>query len=313
MVSMGNRDDNFDWQLGSDVKVQYGVTAQYKPNNDPLEDNGFEGDGNERGYTNLAMSQPQFCNMTLVGNKGQSPTIAGGHWWGALLRRGTAAQIAKTIWYNWNDGVINMRDPETGGQACTGTCSSRADGVTACTDVPYPFALPTYEPSQGTCAFGTHHGEDCTPGVGGDAFCGTANSCQKKQNLLIRNSLFYDNGSDHITHAVNRSGGANTGANCNSTEWFALLQADPSLRVLANTSYPDSATDPGIQAGPYWPPVSFVPANASNVADDPAGDGFDCGVHFSSFFDSTTYMGAFDPNGADWTITPGGWISYATQ
>jgi hypothetical protein len=293
LVATGNRDDNFDWQLGTDVKVQYGIEAQYKPNNDALNDNALEGDNNERGLSNLAPSQPQFCNMTLVGFKGQPyPDIIGGTWYGALFRRGTAAQIAKTIFTNWNDGGFTMRDVETAGHACTGAG---------------PFTLVDTDPSHKTCAFGTNAGTNCTT----DANCGgTTNSCAARQNLLIRNSLFYNNGSTGTIHAVNHS---STGSKCNSSQWFGLLQADPALNVKANAVYPDATLNPGIQAGPFWPPISFVPTNATAVADDPLSGGFDCGVGFSSFFDSTDYMGAIDPAGTDWTQTPGGWISYATQ
>src|SRR5262249_30596589 len=51
-VSTGARDDNWDWQLGSDIKLQYGVAAQFLPNLDALADHCFEGDNNERGFSN---------------------------------------------------------------------------------------------------------------------------------------------------------------------------------------------------------------------------------------------------------------------
>lgn len=51
VVATANRDDNFDWQLGSDIKVQYGVIRQTVANLDTASSNGFEGDNNETDNT----------------------------------------------------------------------------------------------------------------------------------------------------------------------------------------------------------------------------------------------------------------------
>ncbi len=321
-VATANRDDNFDWQLGSDIKLQYGASAQFLGNLDAQGNNGFEGDNNENGFNNLALSVPQFCNMTVVGSRGQGTHPTGGVWVGAFLRRGTAGRIAKTIITNMQTSALQLRDSATSTHACLGACNTapatpRTDGVAACTSPANPFTLVS--DTGKVCATGTNVGQACTTG---NPDCpdagqpGGFSDCNLSQNLIIRNSLFYNNGASGIAHAVNKTGGNNTGAGCNSVEWNALLTADPTLRVFENAVANDPAYNPGIQAGPTWPPVSFVPTNASLVADDPAAmmnTGFDCGASMSSFFDSTDYMGALDPNGTDWTQTPGGWISYVTQ
>ncbi len=369
-VSTGARDDNFDWQLGSDVKLQYGVAAQYLPNLDALSDHGFEGDNNERGFTNLELSTPQFCNITVIGAKGQPFSVpSGGSWYGALLRRGTAGQMAKTIVTNFISGGINLRDPESAQHACTGTCKicnniSTPTGCTSdagCGGTPGSCATRSTGVTLVCDASSAHPGLLCTSGTSG-AVCGASGQCNTQidcpgspftlvdtnvgdktcsaganvgvlctvdgncpggtcgfNNLIFESTLFYNNGDGVTTHggtgfvtdvpgAINgltKTGGNNTGANCNSHEWFDLLVAN-SL-VKANTTFPDATKDPGIQAGPFWPPISFVPQNAALVADS-----FDCS-DMSGFFETTTYIGALDPAGTDWTQTPGGWISFVTQ
>ena len=89
-------DDGLDWQLGTVGGVQYAVVAQ---NINVVESggNGFEGDNNENGQLLTPFSNPQFCNVTLIGTKGQAGTPAGANQVGALLRRGTEGTIANTI------------------------------------------------------------------------------------------------------------------------------------------------------------------------------------------------------------------------
>ena len=47
LVASANADDNFDWQLGTTGKVQYGLVAQYAGNIDTAGSMGFESDNNE--------------------------------------------------------------------------------------------------------------------------------------------------------------------------------------------------------------------------------------------------------------------------
>jgi hypothetical protein len=55
----------------------------------------------------------------------------------------------------------------------------------------------------------------------------------------------------------------------------------------------------------------FFPVDGG-VADDAP----DCKALVPDFFDTATYLGAFDPNanpGGNWLVTAGGWINFATN
>jgi hypothetical protein len=96
VVATACGDDGFDWQLGTTGATQFGLIAQ---NIGIVEagGNGFEGDNNENGFDFQPRSAPKFCNVTAIGTRGQTGTAAGNNQVGALLRRGTAGVIAKTI------------------------------------------------------------------------------------------------------------------------------------------------------------------------------------------------------------------------
>jgi hypothetical protein len=118
LVASGCGDDMFDWQLATTVSVQYGLgidrqTFLQAGNGN----NGYEGDNNENGFDLLPRSNPNFCNMTLIGTKAQ-PSASGGS--GALLRRGTAGKIMNTIFENFFTRAVTVNDNATTQQACTG-------------------------------------------------------------------------------------------------------------------------------------------------------------------------------------------------
>lgn len=245
LVATANRDDNFDWQLGTTGNVQFGYALQAAANKDTAGSNGLEGDNDEDNFANAPISDPRFCNMTLIGAKDQ-PGFPGGTDVGTLVRRGTGGRVAKAIWQNWDDGCLQLRDAATAQHACSAGP---------------PFSL---------------------------AF-------QSGPQLLIESSICYNNGAG----SPGTVGGLNhgsTGAQCNSTDWFDLM---------TTAVNPITTLNPGLPQGVY-PVTDPRPTMAANVAS-----AFDCGSAFGDpFFESTGYVGAFDPAGTNWLDTPGGWINF---
>src|SRR5262249_593098 len=103
LVSSGAQDDNFDWQIGFTASIQYGLSIHNATICSSSGQNGFEGDNNEFGYDLLPRSNPNFCNMTMIGCRQNAAgpdcgplgaTVTGS---GALLRRGTAGKISNAI------------------------------------------------------------------------------------------------------------------------------------------------------------------------------------------------------------------------
>ena len=119
MISSGAADDQLDWQLGYTGALQYGAAIQIGANLDTGGSRGFEGDNNGDGNDLLPRSDPKFCNVTLMGAKGQS---GGGVDARCMrLRDGTAGKIYQTICFNWNTGGIRVSDSATFANACDGS------------------------------------------------------------------------------------------------------------------------------------------------------------------------------------------------
>src|SRR4030095_3416676 len=85
--------------------------------------NGFEADNNENGENNSPRSNPEYCNFTMVGTKGQGDATAGR--FGALLRRGTAGTISNSIIMDFADAGLSLNDTNTAAQACGGSPGNR--------------------------------------------------------------------------------------------------------------------------------------------------------------------------------------------
>jgi hypothetical protein len=127
LVSSGCRDDLFDWQLGYTGSVQFGLGVQNAGISDGSGRHGFEGDNNENGFDFLPRSNPQFCNMTLVGSKGQLDETAGRS--GGNIRRGTAGTIANSLIMDWSASCFDFDNNETAAVACD-------NATTLCTSPP---------------------------------------------------------------------------------------------------------------------------------------------------------------------------------
>ena len=111
-------------------------------------------------------------------------------------------------------------------------------------------------------------------------------------NLMFRDSIFWNNGASGSTNCGNHS---TTGpdANCNSCQLYDLWKA--------NSPAPVFESDPGV-SGSSWPPNPFPNGNANSSA-------IDCST-LDPGFQSTGYVGAFAPGGADWMQ---GWTSFAVN
>ncbi|MCX8071727.1 MAG: hypothetical protein N3C12_04675 [Candidatus Binatia bacterium] len=269
LVATANADDQLDWQLGTLSKVQFALGAQYAGNLDTVGSHGFESDNNENNFSATPISDPRFCNVTLIGADKQSGHPAG-DFFALFHRRGTGGQLANVLVTAFQDAALQLRDAETGAHACGGTClvagNPRTNGVATCDGSPF-------------------------------SLTGAAAPILRHHKLLL-----FDNGTGGTELCRNKTGSGNTGARCNSCEYMSLLQAAGEV----------STANPGLITAGAFPSPAVVDPRPGNPAA--VAGGVDCGALFSDpFFDSATYIGAFDPSGTNWLVTPGGWISLVTQ
>ena len=232
-------DDGLDWQLGTTGAVQFALIAQ---NIGIIEagGNGIEADNNENGFTLEPFSNPHFCNVTLIGTRGQAGTPTGANQDGLLLRRGTKGTVAKAIVEGFHKAGVEL-------QHATPACSSSS----------------------------TLTGE-----------------------LLIRDSVFFDNGPTGSDHCASGTGG-NAASPCDGCQFYDLLVS--SFNVKPDLNPPGPVVNPGVSEA--WPPSDPRPTNAGAVAN-----AFDCSAIDGSL-QATGYIGAFDPAAANWLTSP--WIDFS--
>jgi hypothetical protein len=167
---------------------------------------------------------------------------------------------------------IQVRDPETARHFCMGECDEggavRTDGT-------------------GTCD--NSAGGTLPPVLGADfAPAGSMNGIILYGNGTTIGAADAD---DYLT----KSGGNNTGSECNSDELGALLEAATNLT--------NESVDPGVST--TFPPTDPRPTNIAGVT----ADEIDCAT-LDGFFVTTSYVGGFEPGGENWLDTTGGWISF---
>lgn len=112
--------------------------------------------------------------------------------------------------------------------------------------------------------------------------------------LNCQDCIFFKAGPSGTQYAENN---AVAGGNCASTQaLFDLWTSQPGA--------PTRTIDPGLPAntGEVWPPVSPVPTTAANSA------AIDCKT-IDAFFDTTGYVGGFQPGAASWLTAP--WYNVA--
>ena len=101
LVLSCNADDNIDWDLGYQGRLQFGLITQC----DDAGNNGIEADNNEADFAAAPRSQPIVSNLTLIG----SDAIAEDNF-GILLRRGTAGQVWSSIITGFSAACLDIRD-----------------------------------------------------------------------------------------------------------------------------------------------------------------------------------------------------------
>jgi hypothetical protein len=118
LVAAACGDDAFDWQLGFTGSLQYGLYLQSGQQTDTGgESRGVEADNSEFDQDGTPISNPELCNLTLVGGANQ-PGANSGSDSGILLRRGTYGQIANALVTAFADSGVELRDVSTTDGAC---------------------------------------------------------------------------------------------------------------------------------------------------------------------------------------------------
>jgi hypothetical protein len=103
VVSFGNSDDSVDWGGGWNGRAQYVLIKQIADDGD----NGIEADNNEVDNNSSPRAKPLLANFTAIG----SGSSVGGN--GALLRRGTGANIYNSIFTGFAKTCLNIDSTAT--------------------------------------------------------------------------------------------------------------------------------------------------------------------------------------------------------
>jgi hypothetical protein len=294
LVASACGDDAFDWQLGYTGSLQFGLYIQNGNETDTGRDSrGIEADNSEFDNAASPRSDPDMCNLTLIGGDRQMPQNDGSDS-GVLLRRGTRGQLANLIVTAFDDNGTELRDVSTTQQACT---DGNADGV--------PEALTNNTVIRNSVFFdnggspgGTEHPKDNDTTLDTTAGC-DLNACvaancacdtEAWYNLLVAN------------HNVENPCGSNAVNPGVDNQYPAI---DNSLCTGAGVPYPcctGSMTGFCRSLGDYRP--------------DPIADPlpFACGT-INPLFSNPSYIGALNPAAActatqcDWLSKP--WIDFA--
>ncbi|MGZ8239896.1 MAG: hypothetical protein ACXWTK_00090 [Methylobacter sp.] len=120
VVATGISDDNVDWGQGWTGKAQFVLVQQIEDDGD----NGIEADNNEGDFNSLPRSKPMLANLTMIGTG--NPGIGGD---GALLRRGTGANIHNSVFTGFRRSCLNIDSDATFQNA--GTPSNLTGQLTA--------------------------------------------------------------------------------------------------------------------------------------------------------------------------------------
>ncbi|PKM12367.1 MAG: hypothetical protein CVV13_05625 [Gammaproteobacteria bacterium HGW-Gammaproteobacteria-3] len=104
LVATGMSDDNIDWGQGWTGKAQFALIQQVGDDGD----NGLEADNNESDFNSLPRSKPVLANITAIGT---GSTTVGGN--GALLRRGTGANIHNSVFTGFRKSCLNIDSDAT--------------------------------------------------------------------------------------------------------------------------------------------------------------------------------------------------------
>ena len=299
MVASACGDDALDWQLGYTGSVQYAIYLQNGQATDPTirDSRGIEGDNSEFDNAATPRSDPDFCNISIIGGDDQVEFADnGGSDVGVLLRRGTRGQMANMIVTNFDDAGAELRDVSTTQQACV---DANMDGV--------PESLT------------------------GD--------------LVIRNSVFFDNGSGGTEHAKDNDGTLDTtsGADlnacaasncrCDSETWFDRLVASfnvenpvgsNAVNPGVNDEYPALDVSDCTGDGTPYTCCSGAGAGSCRLLPDLRPGAIADPMPFACktinpLFDNAAYIGGINPSGTctdtsvacDWLSKP--WLEFGVE
>lgn len=306
-VSSASGDDGFDWQLGTTGFRQYGFMIQYGPHlQTGNQSRGIEADNSEFGFDDLPRSNPKFCNATWIGSRDEDPNL--GSQGGLFFRRGTAGGVANGIVTNFRDGCIRLDDSATSPFACTNPNTLNPNEPkllvqnTLCFD------------NGGTGAFGT--ATRACAGITSDSHCSASQwykLLNTTQNVTPPNGTCATGGtpccqdSDCVSPSAGPCNGLSAGTNPNLGSTFGST----AFTVMTD-KVNETQSGPPVATTTRW--LQFLasggsPGYPSTVPDvrptSTAGfpPALDCKT-IDSFFDATNYIGAFDPNGSNWLITP---------
>lgn len=219
LVTAACADDALDYQLGFTGSVQHALYIQNGIQTDTGADSrGIEADNSE--FDNLAtpISNPDFCNVTLVGGQNQAGRNDGSDS-GIFLRRGTYGQFANFLVTAFADNCTEIRDTATTNGACTPGGALTGNLVL-----------------RNSVLFG----------------CG---SCADSGGAPYEIAKDGDTGNtgDNDPNVCNETNPAAAGKNCDTEKWYSLLPDNANVNgVPPATTFTNAAADmdqyPGLDA-----------------------------------------------------------------
>jgi len=272
LVSTACGDDCFDTQLGWTGKLQYAVSAFYQPFMQNQGNESVEWDDNENGFTLAPVNAPQFCNLTSIGTALQTT-----HDVGLGASEDTAffrRGTAGTV-ANWIAEQFRVRGLEFRDNA---TSAHACDSTS------------------------TLH----TPTAGNPALLLTG-------VLLFHNGFTNDGGVTADGKQIHSGTGGNLfNSPCTAEQYWAALVA--AGRKVDPADPTQMGTDPGIQVK-YGLDLPTSQTDLSQFIPNPADPkvtslAVDCHA-IDPFFDTTGYLGAFQPGQPTWLSSP--WVSLELQ
>jgi len=121
LIAVRGLDDDFDTDNGFIGKIQYGIAIRDKNVADVSGSNGCESDNDATGSTNIPVTHPIFCNMTLIGpRKDASTSNINANYKNAMhLRRNTQLSAYNSVFAGHLyglliDGTLSQTNAATG-------------------------------------------------------------------------------------------------------------------------------------------------------------------------------------------------------
>ena len=295
LVAAACADDALDYQLGFTGSIQYAVYLQNGNITDTGADSrGVEADNSE--FDNLAtpISDPDFCNVTLVGAANQAGHNDGSDS-GIFLRRGTYGQFANMLVTAFADNCTEMRDTATTNGACTAAPALTGNLVI-----------------RNSVLFG----------------CGSCADSGGQPYEIAKDGDTANTG-DNDPNVCNETNAAAAGKNCDTEKWYSLLPNMANANgVPPTTTFTNAggdidqwpALDNSACTGAATPFRCCTGAGAGTCRAlwdprplfvGPVPPTFSC-PNLNPVFESTSYLGGIDPASACTTTGASascGWMS----